>query len=52
VARKLNALPAGLAPGAKVIRRVAQGEVVTWDDIELDESSTVVKLRRQQDALV
>lgn len=52
VARELNALPVGLAPGAKVIRRVAQGEVVTWDDIELDESSTVVKLRRQQDALV
>jgi predicted homoserine dehydrogenase-like protein len=23
---------------------------VTWDDVELDENSTVVKLRRQQDA--
>jgi predicted homoserine dehydrogenase-like protein len=51
VARDLKALPAGLAPGAQVVRPVARGEVVTWDDVELDESSTVVKLRREQDAL-
>jgi predicted homoserine dehydrogenase-like protein len=50
-ARALNALPVGLAPGAEVIRPVAAGEVVTWDDVRLDEGSTVVKLRRQQDAL-
>jgi predicted homoserine dehydrogenase-like protein len=51
VARELNALPAGLAPGAKVVRPLAPGAVVTWGDVELDENSTVVKLRRQQDAL-
>ena len=51
VARDLKALPVGLAPGAMVIRPVARGEVVTWEDVELDEDSTVVKLRRQQDAL-
>jgi predicted homoserine dehydrogenase-like protein len=50
-ARALNALPVGLAPGATVVRLVEEGEVVTWDDVELDEESTVVKLRRQQDAL-
>jgi predicted homoserine dehydrogenase-like protein len=50
-ARALNALPVGLAPGAKVVRPVAEGSVVTWDEVELDEDSTVVKLRRQQDAL-
>ncbi len=49
--RKLNALPVGLAIGAKMRRPVARGSVVTWDDVELDESSTVVKLRRQQDRL-
>jgi predicted homoserine dehydrogenase-like protein len=32
-------------------RPVAAGEVVTWDDVKLDEGSTVVKLRRQQDAM-
>jgi predicted homoserine dehydrogenase-like protein len=51
VARDLNALPAGLAPGAEVVRPVPAGEVLTWDDVRLDENSTVVRLRRQQDAL-
>jgi predicted homoserine dehydrogenase-like protein len=50
VARELNALPVGLAPGAQVMRPVTGGEIVTWDDVKLDEDSTVVKLRRQQDA--
>jgi predicted homoserine dehydrogenase-like protein len=52
VARELNALPVGLAPGAEVVRMVPLGEIVTWDDVRLDENSTVVKLRRQQDALL
>jgi len=51
IAKELNALPVGLAPGARVVRPVAQGEIVTWDDVELDEDSTIVKLRRMQDAL-
>jgi predicted homoserine dehydrogenase-like protein len=51
VASSLNALPAGLAPGARVVRAVAAGEVVTWDDVDLDQESVVVNLRRQQDAL-
>ena len=50
-AKKLDALPVGLAPGAKITRRVGKGDVVTWADVRLDESSTVVKLRREQDAL-
>jgi predicted homoserine dehydrogenase-like protein len=50
-ARALNALPVGLAPDAEVVRPVAAGEIVTWDDVRLDEDSVVVKLRRQQDAL-
>jgi predicted homoserine dehydrogenase-like protein len=47
----LNALPVGLAPGAEVVQPVAMGEIVTWDDVKLDEGSAVVRLRRQQDAL-
>ena len=50
-ALQLRALPVGLAPGAKVVRPVAKGATVTWDDVALDETSTVVKLRRMQDAL-
>ncbi len=44
-----NALPAGLAPGAQVIRPVAAGHIITWADVRLDETSVVVRLRRQQD---
>jgi predicted homoserine dehydrogenase-like protein len=51
VARGLNALPAGLAPGAEVVRPTPAGEVLTWNDVRQDENSTVVRLRRQQDAL-
>lgn len=50
-AQRLNALPAGLSPGARVIRPVSKGAVVTWDDVTLDESSTLVQLRREQDRL-
>jgi predicted homoserine dehydrogenase-like protein len=50
-ARKLNALPVGLAPGAVMTREVRRGEVITWDHVRLDESSAVVRLRRQQDGL-
>lgn len=51
-AQSLNALPAGLAPDASVKQQVKRGEILTWDDVELDEESLVVKLRRQQDALI
>lgn len=47
----IHALPVGLAPGAQMKRSVRCGEVVTWQDVSVDESSTLVKLRRQQDAL-
>jgi predicted homoserine dehydrogenase-like protein len=49
-ARTLNALPVGLAPSAFVVRPVLRGRIITWNDVQLDESSTVVRLRRQQDA--
>ena len=49
--REMKALPAGLAPGARVIKTVPANKVITWDDVELDETETVVKLRRQQDTL-
>jgi predicted homoserine dehydrogenase-like protein len=46
-----NALPLGLAPGAKVRNRIWKDKVITWDDVELDESSRLCKLRRMQDRL-
>ncbi|MBN1263994.1 MAG: hypothetical protein JXA25_00770 [Anaerolineales bacterium] len=51
-AQRLHALPAGLSTGAKVVRPVRQGEILTWDDVTVEESSTVVRLRREQDRLI
>jgi predicted homoserine dehydrogenase-like protein len=50
-AQALQALPLGLAPGARLVRDVPQGAEITWQDVALDESSPVVVLRRRQDAL-
>jgi predicted homoserine dehydrogenase-like protein len=51
-ARSLSALPAGLAPGSTITQPVKAGDILTWTDVELDEESLVVKLRRQQDGLI
>jgi predicted homoserine dehydrogenase-like protein len=51
VARRINALPIGLAPDAVVTRPVKAGGVISWNDVKLDEEQTVVKLRRKQDTL-
>jgi predicted homoserine dehydrogenase-like protein len=48
-ARRINALPVGLAPGAQIIRPVKEGQILTWEDVKLNEESTVVKLRRMQE---
>jgi len=50
-AREEKALPVGLAPGALLARPVAKGQVIGWDDVRLDESKTLVRLRRLQDGL-
>jgi predicted homoserine dehydrogenase-like protein len=50
-AKKLNALPVGLAPDAVMVKPVSAGEIITWDDVRLDETQTVVKLRREQEKL-
>ncbi len=48
---KLNALPAGIAPGAKIINDIKIGDVIKYEDVLLDEELTVVKLRREQDRI-
>jgi predicted homoserine dehydrogenase-like protein len=50
-ARTLKALPVGLAPGAVLRTAVRAGEIITWQDVQLDESQTVVQLRRAQDQI-
>lgn len=47
---EVGALPLGLAHGAKLIRDVAKGATVTWDDIDVDENLPAVRLRRELEA--
>src|SRR4029453_1748533 len=44
--------PLGLAARATVVRDVAIDQPLTHDDVELDESSTILQLRRLQDSLL
>jgi len=52
VATAEHALPMGLAPGARVVRPVAAGAPIRREDVSLDESSLLVRLRRRHDALI
>lgn len=51
VAREGNMLPVGLAKGAVLKTDVAKDEVITYDMVELDNSSVLLQLRRMQDQL-
>ena len=43
---ELGALPLGLAQGVELLRAVAAGEVLRWDDVTIDEADPAVTLRR------
>lgn len=45
-----NCLPLGLAHDAVLKNDVAQGEAVTWADVELDEKTAAWRLRREVEA--
>ncbi len=46
-----NAVPIGISHGARVLRDVERGSVLTEEDVALDGTSTIVDLRRRQDAM-
>lgn len=46
-----NAVPLGVLAGAVVKRDLETDHLLTYDDVELDESATIVRLRRIQDAM-
>ncbi len=51
--RSLHAggLPIGLAHGVRMLHPVAKGEIVTWADVEVDEASEAVRIRRDMEAM-
>ncbi|MGH8679522.1 MAG: SAF domain-containing protein, partial [Burkholderiales bacterium] len=46
-----GAVPLGLAHGWKLLKVVAAGNVVRWQDLAIDESSGAVKVRREMESL-
>jgi predicted homoserine dehydrogenase-like protein len=42
-------LPLGLAQHVQLVRDVAEGACVTWDDVAIDASDQVVKIRREME---
>ena len=42
-------LPLGLAQHVQLVRDVAEGACVTWDDVAIDTSDPVVKIRREME---
>lgn len=51
-AREQKAIPMALIAGSKLVRDVPAGHVLTYDDVELDESRPLVAMRRLQDSLI
>ena len=49
-ARAWKAIPLGIAPGGKVIKNIAKGEMLTEEDFSPDPNKFVYKLRQMQDA--
>ncbi len=51
-AREEGAPPLGILEGARVVRTIRRGSTVTYDQVELEEDSSIVRLRRSQDKLL
>ncbi|MBI3709235.1 MAG: homoserine dehydrogenase [Proteobacteria bacterium] len=51
-AKRLNALPLGLAQGAVTTVPIGRGEYLTYDNCRVDDSQKIVQLRRLQDHLL
>jgi len=48
--RARNGLPLGLASEVRLRRPVSAGQLLTWDDVALDEADPTVKVRREMEA--
>jgi predicted homoserine dehydrogenase-like protein len=44
-----NGLPLGLAHGVRLVRPVSRGQIVTWNEVEVDAADATVALRREME---
>jgi predicted homoserine dehydrogenase-like protein len=49
VSLKRGLLPLGLSHDVRLKRDIGAGEQVAWKDVEIDESSTAARLRREME---
>ena len=49
--RALGGLPLGLAHGVRVLRPVAKGQSLCWDDVAMDTDSAAYRVRREMETL-
>lgn len=52
VSRKTHFLPIGLANGVRVKHPIAADEILTYDDVEFNEASFSLQLRRKQESTI
>ncbi|MDH5363185.1 MAG: NAD(P)-dependent oxidoreductase [Aigarchaeota archaeon] len=50
--READAPPIGILEGARVVKTIRKGSTVTYDLVELEEESAIVRLRRSQDKVL
>ena len=48
--KKMGCLPLGLAHGVKLVRPVAKGQSLSWDDVAMDTTTHAYKIRREMEA--
>jgi predicted homoserine dehydrogenase-like protein len=48
---RIGGLPLGLAHGIKLLRPVAQGHSLSWDDVAMDTGTEAYRLRREMERL-
>ena len=48
--KRMGGVPLGLAHGVKVLRPVAKGQSLTWDDVAMDTHTHAYKIRREMEA--
>jgi predicted homoserine dehydrogenase-like protein len=45
-----DALPIGLAHDVKLLRSIKEGQIVTWQDVEIDPNRIAIRVRREMEA--
>jgi len=51
VSRRLGGLPVGLANNVKLLRNIAAGKPVTWEDVAIEAKGQAVKVRREMEKM-